>query len=63
MIDDQDDYTIPCPKCGEDIFDDVDQCPYCREYLTAADFKKPMPIWVVIIVILTIISMMLWSII
>lgn len=58
-MDEEDDYTVPCPHCGEDIFDDVDQCPYCRQYLSSADFKKRLPTWVVIVIVLTIVSLLL----
>lgn len=27
--------VIPCPECGEDIYDDVIQCPHCHAYVTA----------------------------
>ena len=56
MDDDPDDYTIACPHCGDEIFDDVEQCPHCRQYLSAADFKKPIPTWVIVLVILTVAS-------
>ena len=50
------DSTIPCPKCEQDIYDDVDQCPYCREFLSASDFRKPMPRWMTAIILLTILA-------
>ncbi|MEZ6096106.1 MAG: zinc ribbon domain-containing protein [Pirellulaceae bacterium] len=31
---------IPCPNCGEDIYDDAIQCPYCGE-----DVIHPSGIW------------------
>jgi hypothetical protein len=35
-IDDNDDCTptILCPKCGTDLYDDVEQCPVCGTWLT-----------------------------
>ena len=32
-FEDDDGYTIPCPMCGEEIYDDVSMCPKCGEYL------------------------------
>jgi hypothetical protein len=54
-----DDYIMPCPHCGEDIFDEAEQCPYCHQYLTAADFKKQIPTWVIVLIVLTIASFLL----
>ena len=48
--------TVACPHCGEGIYDDIDQCPYCDMNISPADFKKTMPVWVVIIIILTILG-------
>jgi hypothetical protein len=25
--------TIPCPHCGEDVYDDTEQCPACGTWL------------------------------
>ena len=58
-MDEPDDYTVPCPHCGEDIYDDVEQCPFCRQYISAADFKKQIPTWVVVLIVLTIVSFLL----
>ncbi len=58
-MDEQDDDTVACPHCGEDIFDDADQCPYCQQYISAADFKREIPTWVVVLIVLTIASFLL----
>ena len=51
MIDENDDdYTVDCPNCGEPIYEDVPQCPYCGHYVTSADFGHRFPKWVVIII-------------
>lgn len=34
--DDEDTDTIPCPKCGEQIADFSEQCPYCKEWINPA---------------------------
>jgi len=26
--------TLPCPVCGEEIFEDAERCPYCGQYVT-----------------------------
>ncbi|MGI9495406.1 MAG: hypothetical protein ACR2NK_05105 [Mariniblastus sp.] len=62
-MDDDSDYTLPCPHCKKEIFDDVDQCPHCRQYLLSSDFKKPLPKWVIVLVALTIFSFLLPTIV
>ena len=57
--DDLVDSTVACPHCGEGIYDDVDQCPYCDMNVSRADFKKSMPVWVMIIIALTILGFLL----
>jgi hypothetical protein len=32
-IEDDEEMTIPCPKCGAEVFDDAEQCPACGSYL------------------------------
>jgi hypothetical protein len=32
--DDDADDVIPCPSCGEDVYDDADWCPSCRQFIT-----------------------------
>ena len=32
--DESDDYTIACPQCGADVYDDVVRCPHCGDYIT-----------------------------
>ena len=33
--DDDSSETVPCPKCGADVYEDAEQCPRCGEYITA----------------------------
>jgi uncharacterized protein (DUF983 family) len=55
---DDDGYDVPCPHCGRVIFEGVDQCPHCREYISSGDFRKPTPKWLVILIVLTIVSLL-----
>jgi len=34
--DDDETDVLPCPACGEEIYEDADQCPSCGHYFTAA---------------------------
>ncbi len=37
-LDDDDETDVsPCPACGELIYEDAPQCPYCREWVVRGD--------------------------
>ena len=44
---DDDDETMPCPLCGEPVYDDSEQCPNCGRYLSREDAPYRKPWWVV----------------
>ena len=48
-FDDDDDCSIPCPACGEEIYDDVPMCPKCGEYILDSErhFWSNKPRWLV----------------
>ena len=41
----EDDETdvLPCPACGEEIYEDADQCSACGHYFTAAQPAESSP--------------------
>jgi ferredoxin-thioredoxin reductase catalytic subunit len=58
-----DDSTIPCPYCSEDMFDDSPRCPHCGQYITGEDApaKRP-PWWIIIGAILCLLATIVWFI-
>ena len=43
------DETIPCPSCQRSIYEDVDQCPHCGEWIIAhatSDVRR-RTVWIV----------------
>lgn len=32
-FDDDGEPTFPCPECGEEIFEESEQCPHCGHYI------------------------------
>jgi uncharacterized membrane protein YvbJ len=40
--------TMECPHCGRDVYDGVEQCPHCRQYLLH-DHSHPSrkPHWII----------------
>ncbi len=58
-----DDATIPCPHCGEEIYDDAVRCPECGEYLSREDAPaSSKPWWIVIGVLVCLAIVILWAI-
>jgi hypothetical protein len=45
--DDRDD-TIPCPHCGEAVYEEAERCPRCATYLSEEDAPVRNPWWVVV---------------
>ncbi len=33
--------TVACQNCGEEVYEDAEQCPKCREYLTTSTSVPP----------------------
>lgn len=31
---DDDAETLPCPECGQPIYEEAEQCPHCGQYVT-----------------------------
>lgn len=59
---DDDDATIPCPKCGEDVYDDAEQCPACGRYLSEEDaLAAGRPWWIIIGVAICLLVVIAWA--
>lgn len=46
--------TLPCPDCGEEVYDDTDRCPHCGQWimpLAASSRPSRAVMWVVIVMI------------
>ena len=44
-----DESTLPCPYCGEEMYDDAPQCAACGSYISAEDHAAaPKPAWIVV---------------
>jgi uncharacterized protein (DUF983 family) len=43
-----DDTTVPCPACGEPMFEDSPRCPACGDYVTAGRAAGLKPAWIVL---------------
>lgn len=49
--------TIECTNCGESIYEDAEQCPYCQQYVVHSAGFRPtatqrIVIWILIVSLL-----------
>jgi hypothetical protein len=58
---DEDDSTVPCPYCGQEMYEDAPRCPHCGQYISdedAAPRRKPW--WIIIGVLLCLCAVLVW---
>ncbi len=59
---DDDDPTVACPHCGEEVYDDAEQCPACGRYLSREDAPAAArPWWIVIGVAVCLVIVVAWA--
>ena len=59
---DDQDSTIPCPHCGEDVYDDAEQCPHCGQYLSEETApRSARPWWILVGVAICIVIVVAWA--
>ncbi len=57
--DDVESYTVACPECGTDVYEDAEQCPACGNYIvhsSSAYVWQGRPVWWIVIGLLGIIA-------
>ena len=57
-----DDYTVECPECGADVYEDAEQCPVCGNYIihTSSSYPwKDRPMWWIVIGVMGILAVLL----
>lgn len=59
--DEDQDGTVPCPHCGQEIYDDASRCPHCEQYLSDADpSAAPVPWLIAVGVLLGLVAVYFW---
>ena len=50
-VDDDDSETVPCPDCGEDVYEDAERCPACGNYIvhTRPHIWANRPLWWIVL--------------
>jgi len=53
--------TLPCPECGEDVYEDAEQCPACGSYLTHRRQISPLWWWTAVMLLACCALAIWWS--
>ena len=63
-FDDADDGTaelVPCPACGEEIYEEAEQCPHCGNYVVRSTSAfAGRPIWFCVLGLLGVVATVLY---
>ncbi|MGA0039113.1 MAG: hypothetical protein ACO3NZ_04650 [Pirellulales bacterium] len=58
---DEDEPTVPCPYCGDEMLEDAPQCFRCGNYISVEDRPRvKKPLWVVMTAILCLLMAAGW---
>lgn len=60
--DDDESYTVECPECGADVYEDAEQCPSCGQYIIHSSLNyvwKDRPTWWIVLGFLGILAVIL----
>jgi hypothetical protein len=53
--------TIPCPYCGEDVYEDSIRCPRCENYLSREDAPpRRHPLWIALGALAVLAIVLMW---
>jgi predicted RNA-binding Zn-ribbon protein involved in translation (DUF1610 family) len=49
---DDDDLTVECPHCGQQIYEESERCAYCEKYISDEDSPPTRKPWWIIVGVL-----------
>ena len=60
--DDDNAETLPCPECGQAIYEEAEQCPHCGQYVTfsATHAFDNKPWWWIALGLLGVLALIWW---
>ena len=59
-LEDQTSDTLPCPECGQEVYDDTVRCPHCGNYITTSVGRSHRGWWKWLVVAIIAASMLAW---
>ncbi len=55
--------TVPCPYCRQEILEDVPQCPNCKRYISEEDHpNRRQPVWIIVTAVVCLGMAIWWAI-
>ena len=60
---DDEDHTILCPFCQEEIHEQSERCPYCEKYLSEEDSPANSQPWWILLVAVALVFAFLYSLV
>ena len=60
---DESDSTVPCPYCGQQMYEDSPRCPHCGQYISEEDAPPSrLRWWIILGVLLCLCVVAVWII-
>ncbi len=52
--------TVPCPRCGREIPDDADRCPYCTDWVVQGGDTSHRSVMYLVVAVLALLCFVWW---
>ena len=52
--------TVPCPYCKQAVYEDVERCPSCENYLSQEDSPPQTRPWMIVAALLALAGALTW---
>ncbi|HRX85908.1 MAG TPA: hypothetical protein P5572_12895 [Phycisphaerae bacterium] len=54
--------TVPCPACGQEVYEDADQCPACGEWIIPMSSRSGRSRrWVAVVLVVAALMLGVWT--
>jgi len=64
-IGDENAELVPCPYCGDDVYEQAERCPHCGKYISEEDTPDHaaarFPSWLIVGVIACLVAVLIWA--
>ena len=58
--DDSGSETVPCPRCGRQIYEAADRCPHCGEWIVPSGDAKRHRLAYIVVAVVAIATILAW---
>jgi hypothetical protein len=62
LVDEDEDETptVPCPRCGREVAEFAERCPYCGDWIIPSAGGGRRPLWIVVAAIMALAAFLVW---